>query len=137
MLIAPPGEFNLALRCHARPVAGSIKPHAITLNKLFRRELRSIQITAANTRATDVQLACLIDRAWLLIFIQHVDVCIGDRIANRDVSLAGEIARYVKKRNDAGRFRLAEHVNVMGWMVEVDHPLSWNLAQQGLARRKH
>ena len=96
-----------------------------------------IQITAPNSSATDIQLACLINRACLLIFIQHVDVCVRDRIADWDVTLAGKIARQVKQRHDAGGFRLSEHVNVMGRMIEVRHPLSRNLAQERFARGKH
>ena len=96
LLIAPAGKFDTAIRTHSGPIASAIETLAIEFDEFFRGYFWSIQITATDTGAADIQLAGFVDRARLLVFVKNINVSVRDRPPDGNVNLSIEIARYRK-----------------------------------------
>src|SRR5262249_52463220 len=56
------------------------------IDKLLRRERRSVQITPRYSRPTDIQLACYTDWYWLTITIQNINLRVGNWPPDRNRS---------------------------------------------------
>lgn len=50
-------------------------------------QLRTVQVTLADTVAGDAQLTCNTDGQWLAVFIQDIDLRISDRLADGNVRI--------------------------------------------------
>ena len=142
LLITPAGVFDLAIRVEPGPVTGTVKSRAGRViewmpDKFLGSHLGPVQISATNTRAADVEFAHRPDRARLLLFVENQNFRVGNRLANRDDSPAVNVRWNVIQRNYAGRFSLAEHMNMSRLMMELQSPCAWDVRLQRLTRRKH
>src|SRR5690349_25157197 len=76
--------LEVAVGAIARHVAGLV--HAPAAKRIgdeaLRRELGAIQVTAGDTRATDVELADHADRLSVAVSIEYVQLRVGDRLAD-------------------------------------------------------
>src|SRR3954471_1555285 len=99
LLVATASEFKPAGGGNSRPISGPIEPLTLALDEFLGGKFRPIQITTTNSGAGDVQLARFINRAKLLIFVEHVDVGVRDRPSNRHEVFAVEVLWNAKHRD--------------------------------------
>src|ERR1051325_5714276 len=117
LLILPSGKLYTSLGRDSRPIARAIKTRAVSHNELVRSQLGPIQITAADAGARDINFAGDANRARLLVFIEDVNVGVGNWIADGNKRIGFDRGRNMKQRDDARGFGLAEHVHVMRSMI--------------------
>ena len=133
LVVQPAEHFDDAVRPVPRGVAGAVEPgrrRAVAAGwvewvreEVPRRQLRLVQIATSDPGAADVKLALNAHRDKLSRRVEHEHRRVGDRPADRDDGVDGDgltIAMYGLAtvyrrdrvgRDDAGRLRLAEHVD--------------------------
>ena len=125
MLIAPAGKFNLAILAHARPVSSPIESRAGLFaervrNEFLSGEFRTIQVAATNTGASDVQFAGFANLTEALLFIEHVNLGVGDGCSDgNDFDVLVALFGNAIQTNDARSFSLSKHVHVPSGMLKL------------------
>src|SRR5436309_2092817 len=128
LLFAPAGKFDLPILTHARPVASPIESRVGLFaerrrNEFLSGQFRTIQVTATDTGATYVQFAGLADITEALLFIEDVNLGVGDGCSDgNDFKVSVDLLRNAIQTNDARGFGLSKHVNVPGGMLKLSHP---------------
>src|SRR5438067_2111762 len=128
LLIAPAGEFDLAILAHARPVSGPIESRAGLFaermrNEFLSGEFRTIQVASANPGASDIQFARLADLTDALLLIEDVNLGVGDGCSDgNDFNVLVGLLRNAIWTNDAGGFGLSKHVHVPSRVSKLRHP---------------
>src|SRR5262249_18131415 len=89
LLVQPPQEFKISIRSPANQVACPVETRRRIGIKRMRDELLgcqlgTVQIAARQSRSSYVQLTRNADRNKLPLRIQHIYLCVRDRLANRD-----------------------------------------------------
>ena len=142
LLIAAAGKFDLTISAKSGPVACAIETRLRLAAERIRNELhgsqiRLVQITTSDARPANVHLAGFAHRTRSPFFIEDVNLAIGNRPADRNrTHIVVDIPGKAIKRNDAGRFSLAEHVNMARGMREHLLPRARNVRPQRLAGGK-
>src|SRR5260370_22160882 len=134
-------KFNGAIASDSDKIAGLVEPRARAIaewivNKLFRGQLRMIQVTASNSSTSNMKFADFAVCDGLQSIIEHAGVSVGNRPTQWDGLRFGFDGWNRITENDAGRFGLPEHVHQPSWGPERT-PVFDNLRGQRLAGRKH
>ncbi len=97
-------------------------------NEFLSGQFRSIQVTATDTGTTDVQFAGIADITESLLFIQQVNLSVGDGCSDgNDFKVLVDLLRNAIQTNDARGFGLSKHVHVPSGMPKLSHPRLRNL----------
>ena len=86
-MIMPAQIFELAVRPPAHKVAAAVQPLAIAKrrrHKPLRRQPGTAKITPRKPGTADVKLARHPDRSRLAMAVQHIDLRVRDRTADRN-----------------------------------------------------
>src|SRR2546429_254132 len=107
---------EFVIRCSSREVTRAVQTGTRIRRKRIRDEalggqLRSIEITACNTRATDEDLSLDADRNRLQMTIEQKELQIGDRVADHAATRSVEISDSNGSTGNVNR-RLGDSVHV-------------------------
>src|SRR3990170_262421 len=88
LVVDPPEEFDVAVWQKATEVAGFVKTRARFSaerigNKPLSGKLRPIEVAPRQTAATDVEFALNADGDWIQMSVQHVELGVCNRAADR------------------------------------------------------
>ncbi|SAL07645.1 hypothetical protein AWB81_08206 [Caballeronia arationis] len=85
LMIVTAEEFNIAVRAITCEVARAVHARALDeriIEEALGGEISAIQIATGHTRSTDIEFAHCTRRHQLMLRIEQVHACIGDRTAD-------------------------------------------------------